>query len=266
MDILLTNDDGIDSAGIAAMREKLAGVGDVTVVAPADDQSRVGRSVSQEVSIREHEWGYAIGGTPSDCVVAGLQALDLDPDLVISGCNRGANLGGYVLGRSGTVGAAVESAFFNVPAIAASLYVPSTTEDFENVRPAQEAYAPAVEATAYLVNHALDVGVFEHADYLNLNAPPMEEAPTKMVVTRPSQAYAMDANHNGNSVTLHDRIWDMMAAGTIDDPPGTDRQAVVAGKISVSPLTAPHTTEHHESLDALASTYADRASETHDTQ
>jgi 5'-nucleotidase len=105
--ILLTNDDGIESAGLRALYDVLTGVGDVTVVAPAEDQSAVGRSLSHDVTVREHDLGYAIEGTPADCSVAGLGSLAPDTDIVVAGCNQGANLGSYVLGRSGTVSAAV---------------------------------------------------------------------------------------------------------------------------------------------------------------
>ena len=118
MHVLLTNDDGIDETGLRALHEALSGVAEVTVVAPADDQSAVGRSLSSRVAVDRRETGYAVHGTPADCVVAGLQSLAPDVDLVVSGCNRGANLGQYTLGRSGTVSAAVEAAFFECPAIA----------------------------------------------------------------------------------------------------------------------------------------------------
>ncbi|MFB6217564.1 MAG: 5'/3'-nucleotidase SurE, partial [Halobacteriaceae archaeon] len=75
MELLLTNDDGIDSPGLRALRDRLADLGSVTVVAPATDQSAVGRSMSGEVGVREHELGYVIDGTPTDCVVAGVEAL-----------------------------------------------------------------------------------------------------------------------------------------------------------------------------------------------
>jgi 5'-nucleotidase len=76
-----------------------------------------------------------------------------------------------------------------------------------------------------------------------------------MAITEPSTVYRMDAERNGGEVVLHDRIWQLMAGGDVPDEPGTDRHAIVSGSISVSPLTAPHTTEHHEALDALAETY-----------
>jgi len=252
-EILVTNDDGIDAPGIRALADGLAEVGNVTVVAPTTDKSATGRAMSSEVGVEEHELGYAVDGTPTDCVVAGLEALGPYPDLVVAGVNEGANLGMYVLGRSGTVSAAVEAAFFGVPAIASSLFL--TEEDFgEPTEPSD--YEHAVDATTYLAEHAIDAGVFEHADYLNVNAPhPGADASGEMVVTRPSHGYDMTASRNGDTVTLHDRMWDHMDSGDIPDPPGTDRRAVVDGHVSVSPLTAPHTTEHHDALDGLAETY-----------
>ena len=256
MEVLLTNDDGVDAVGIRALYDALAGDDEVTVVAPADDQSAVGRQLSHEVELRDHELGYAVEGTPADCVVAGLEALELDPELVVAGCNRGANLGEYVLGRSGTVSAAVEAAFFGVPAVAASVYFPAGDIDFADHDPEPADFAEAARAVSYLVEHAPDAGVFEHADYLNVNAPlPSGGGHAPMEITRPSHAYDMDAERNGGSVRIHDRIWERMADGDIPDPAGSDRRAVVEGRVSVSPLTAPHTTTQHGALDGLAETY-----------
>jgi 5'-nucleotidase len=258
--ILLTNDDGIDSTGFRALYDALDEFADVTAVAPATDQSAVGRKMSHQVDVVEHELGYAIEGTPADCTVVGLEALCPSVDLVVAGCNKGANLGAYVLGRSGTVSAAVEAAFFDVPAIAVSLYVPNSAPD-EDVPWHEKAedpadYENATRATAYLVKHALGAGVFEQAEYLNVNAPmPSEDGPARMEVTEPSTLYDMTADHEGERIHLRDRVWERMRTGDIPDPEGTDRRAIVDGKISVSPLTAPHTTERHESLDALAQTY-----------
>jgi 5'-nucleotidase len=253
MDILLTNDDGIEATGLRVLYEALSEVGDVLVVAPAEDKSAIGRALSTEVRVQQREIGYALAGTPADCVVAVLEAIGPYPDLVVSGCNNGANLGAYTLGRSGTVSAAVEAAFFGVPAIAVSLYVPIDQWPEE---PDAEAFENATRATTYLAEHALGAGVFDGAEYLNVNAPSEAEVPAPMSITRPSHTYDMDAVREENgTITLHDRIFDRMDAGTIDEPEGTDRRAVMEGNVSVSPLTAPHTTEHHEALDALAETY-----------
>jgi 5'-nucleotidase len=166
-----------------------------------------------------------------------------------------------VLGRSGTVSAAVEAAFFDMPAIATSLYVPGdgdTPWQDQATDPAD--FRDATRVTAYLLRHALGAGVFEQAEYLNVNAPLAGECtdPAPIEITTPSKLYEMTAEHDGNGrVTFTDRIWERMRAEDLPDPAGTDRRAVVEGRVSVSPLTAPHTTEHHEALDGLAETYLD---------
>jgi 5'-nucleotidase len=255
-DILVTNDDGIDATGLRVLAEALASVGSVTTVAPTDDQSAVGRALSSSVTVHEHDLGHEIEGTPADCVVAGIEALAPETDLVVAGCNRGANLGAYNLGRSGTVSAAVEATFFDVPAMAVSMYVPvAENTAYEDVDVGHDHYGEARRAARYLAEHALGAGVFEQADYLNVNTPVAGEATGGMVVTRPSRVHEMGAVRDGETVELVDRIWEMMARGDVPDPEGTDRRAVVDGRVSVSPLTAPHTTEHHEALDGLVEAY-----------
>lgn len=256
--ILLTNDDGIDSVGFRALYDELSSVADVTAVAPANDQSAVGRTMSNEVRIREHDCGYAVDGTPADCAVAGLGTLCPDIDLVVSGCNEGANIGAYTLGRSGTVGAAVEAAFFGVPAMAVSLYVPGGDISGRDAGTEREDYREATDAALYLVRNAFRAGVFEQVDYLNVNAPIPGETPAPMEVTRPSTMYEMTAEAaDGGTVRLVDNVWSRMHEDDIPDPAGTDRRAVIEGRVSVSPLTAPHTTEHHETLDELVEAYRD---------
>ena len=259
MKILLTNDDGIDAVGIRTLYDRLSTVADVTAVAPADDQSSVGRQLSRTVELTEHEMGYSVEGTPGDCVVATLGSLDFDPDMVVSGINQGANLGAYVLGRSGTVSAAVEATFFDVPAIAASVYFPAGEFTFEEFSASPEQFEEAARAVEYLVEHAPNVGVFETADYLNVNAPVPsagDDSEAGMEITRPSHVYRMDAESNGDgTVRIHDRIWELMAEGSVPDPVGSDRRAVLEGRVSVSPLTAPHTTTDHEALSGLAEAY-----------
>ena len=256
-EIVLTNDDGIDSLGIRALYDELSMVGDVTVVAPAEDQSAVGRSISSEVGVEEHELGYAVDGTPSDCVVAAMGELEPDPDLVVSGCNRGANLGAYVLGRSGTVSAAVEAAFFDVPAIATSLYVPAGDISYRDIEITKADFAEATRATRFLAERVPETDVFEAVSLLNVNAPPAGETPAPLEVTHPSPRYEMDAVENGGSVELRDRIWERMDPETLPDPAGTDRRAVVEGKVSVSPITVPHADASPDVLEGLSAEYGE---------
>jgi 5'-nucleotidase len=254
--ILLTNDDGIDAVGLEVLYEALGDVGEVTAVAPAIDQSAVGRAMSFNVTVSEHELGYAIEGTPADCVIAGLESLVPDADVVVAGCNEGANLGEYTLGRSGTVSAAVEATFFDVPAMAFSMYYPVDSDiGLADMDVARHQFQEAARAATYLTEHAPDAGVFDQADYLNVNAPVTERATGEIAVTRPSEVHLMEARRSGDNIELTDPIWAMMSDGDIPDPEGTDRRAVVEGKVSVSPLTAPHATEHHEALDGLVAAY-----------
>ena len=256
LSILLTNDDGIDATGFRALYDALSDIGDVTAVAPARDQSAMGRALSFDVTVEEVDMGYAIDGTPADCVVAGLGSLLPAADLVVAGCNEGANIGAYTLGRSGTVSAAVEAAFFNVPAMAVSLYIPVPEDrSLAGVDPDYDDFEVATSAATYLCEHALGAGVFDSAEYLNVNAPPPEMASGELEITRPSHVHMLDARRDGSTIELHDPVWERMASGDISDPEGTDRRAIVEGRVSVSPLTAPHSTEHHEALDELAETY-----------
>ena len=126
--ILLTNDDGIYAPGLAALERELRRLGDVYVVAPATEQSGVGHSITyltplivKEVFHDERRWGWAVEGSPADCVKIGItEFCPHRPDLVVSGINGGLNAGINVL-YSGTVAAAIEGAFFGITSVAVSL-------------------------------------------------------------------------------------------------------------------------------------------------
>lgn len=128
MIILLTNDDGIYAPGLAALQRQLSLLGDVYVVAPATEQSGVGHSITyltplivKEVYIDDRQWGWAVEGSPADCVKIGISELcPARPDLVVSGINGGLNAGINVL-YSGTVAAAIEGAFYRITSVAVSL-------------------------------------------------------------------------------------------------------------------------------------------------
>jgi 5'-nucleotidase len=132
--ILLTNDDGIYAPGLAAIERELRQLGEVVVVAPATEQSGVGHSItyltplivkevfrSETSAESDQHWGWAVQGSPADCVKIGIhQFCPRPPDLVVSGINSGLNAGINVL-YSGTVAAAIEGAFFGITSVAVSL-------------------------------------------------------------------------------------------------------------------------------------------------
>jgi 5'-nucleotidase len=125
--ILLTNDDGIHAPGLAALERELLQLGDVCVVAPAVEQSGVAHSITflnplicRDVYEGPRHRGWAVEGSPADCVKIGLFEFCRKPDLIVSGINGGLNAGINVL-YSGTVAAAIEGAFFGITSIAVSL-------------------------------------------------------------------------------------------------------------------------------------------------
>ena len=174
--ILLTNDDGIFAPGIRALRKELTRLGNVTVVAPASEQSAVGHSITllnpllmQEVWEAGEFIGYAVEGKPADCVkLALVQLLPALPDVVISGINAGSNAGINVL-YSGTVAAAVEGSFFGVTSIAVSLCLPGLGH-----------YETAAKIAATVIEQILN----HHAmpgELYNINIPELAAAQPKGV-------------------------------------------------------------------------------------
>ncbi|WP_435095420.1 5'/3'-nucleotidase SurE [Halarchaeum sp. P4] len=240
LSILLTNDDGIDAPGLEAVRERLAADHDVTVVAPAGQRSGSGQTRTMgPVSYDEHDRGYAVKGTPADCVAVGLAGIGLNPDIVVSGCNDGPNVGAHVLGRSGTVGAAMEAGFLDLPAVAVSMYDWALAE--EDWEPAREKFGVAADVAADLVPRFAAGDVLPSADYLSVNAPASDIAddPVRRV-TRPSEEYELEATMTESGVNVDDRYWREFLARDVPDPKGTDRRVCVDNEVSVTPLTAPH--------------------------
>ncbi len=131
MNILLTNDDGIHAKGLWALYKVFADQHKVSVIAPDRERSAVGHGITlidpiraEKMSINETQWGYAVTGTPVDCIKLGiLELLDKKPDMVISGINPGANTG-VNINYSGTVAAAKEATLYGIPSIAASIQGP----------------------------------------------------------------------------------------------------------------------------------------------
>jgi 5'-nucleotidase len=257
--ILLTNDDGIDAPGLAALHDRLSERWDVTVVAPAEDQSGVGLTMNTDIRVERHERGYALHGTPADCVEVALGGLEVRPTLVVSGCNNGPNIGAHSLGRSGTVGAAMEAGLNGIPAIAVSLYDPDRPILYppDDIEP--DSFDEAVRVTEYLVERTTETDAFEHADYLNVVAP---DRLAPMRITRPSDSFDIYTRasleeslekHDGD-LTFRDVFWEGLLTGEVDEP-GTDRHAIAEGATSVSPLRTMHRVDDTGPFETIAADY-----------
>ncbi len=172
--ILLSNDDGILSEGIQALAKALKNVGRVTVVAPEREQSTMGHALTLHKPVRLYKFDdleegtqqFALSGTPADCVHFGIrQVLKREPDLIISGINRGVNLGNDIF-YSGTIAAAREGAVLNIPSIAASLdYIHEPGDD-----PSKAHFREAAQFIAELAEMTLKNGLPDNS-LLNVNFP-----------------------------------------------------------------------------------------------
>lgn len=259
MNILVTNDDGIDSPGLWALAEAMSRVGGTLIVAPDKQQSGVGTSISLhggmsvvEVSSSiEGVRAYAIGGTPSDCVIIGLRRLtQAHIDLVVSGVNLGANVGNDIP-YSGTVMATLQGYFRKIPSMAISLVLQDREEE-----PRFDVASKVAESLA------LDIksGKMPTRAILNTNVPniPLEEIKGIVTTRAASSGYVrLSAVEDGGSVSYSRGV---RKAASTDFPhqvvngrvieEGTDIWAINSGLVSITPLRIDVT--DHNLIPALA--------------
>jgi 5'-nucleotidase len=232
--ILVSNDDGVRAPGIAAIAQRLQGIGDVFIVAPAQNQSGKGHSiVTSEPVFREDltlpNGLRAIGltATPASTVNIAIRNIVMPkPDLVVAGINRGYNLG-YSAYLSGTAGAAREGAMHGIPAIAASLAEAGAPQDF--VAAAEEVYGVARRVKQY----GLPPNTF-----LNVNVPAVPSGGYKgyMVTTQALQQGGEESfAETKNPATGQIIYWNLYKEGA-NAPQGTDIWAVENGYVSVTPM------------------------------
>ncbi|MCB9665543.1 MAG: 5'/3'-nucleotidase SurE [Alphaproteobacteria bacterium] len=165
MRVLVSNDDGYDAGGVHALAEAAAALGEVWVVAPLTEQSGQSHSLSLSVPLRVREhaprW-FSVSGTPADCIYLALHELMPEPPaLVLSGVNRGSNLGNDVH-YSGTVAAAREAALAGLPAVAVSLHLEPEDRDCH--------WDTAVQVALRVARMVLDAGLPPRT-LLNVNVP-----------------------------------------------------------------------------------------------
>jgi 5'-nucleotidase len=232
--ILVTNDDGYRSDGIHALARALRDLGEATIVAPIQETSAIGHALTLRHPLRLEAIGdhlYAVDGTPTDCVnVAVAHVFKGLPDLVVSGINKGWNLGDDVT-YSGTVAGALEGALLGIPSLAVSLRQTRGDYDFSHAARAAAAIADAI------LRRPLPVRTF-----LNLNVPKGQPKGYRVTV----QA---KRNHVTSVGERHDpkgRPYYWIEEGQNEWQPHdrSDYQAVRDGFVSVTPLH-PDLTAHH---------------------
>lgn len=238
--VLLTNDDGIDAPGLAVLETVAAELAEeVWVVAPEHDQSGTSHSISLHSPLRVSRQGerrFGVAGTPGDCVVMAVRHLmrDRPPALVLSGINRGANLGVETM-FSGTVGAAMTGLLLGLPSIALS----QTFRDRENVRwDTARALAPGVVRKLLDVSHATPV-------CLNVNFPDVDAAAAgPLTATRQGAGLVqgIDVLPNVDPRGI-DYYWMRFQRGSSENEPDTETAAIASGRISVTPIYFDRTDE-----------------------
>ncbi len=250
MNILVTNDDGINARGIAALVGALKEVADVIVMAPLGEQSAVGHALTMTLPLRVSEiqkndefFGFAVDGTPADCVKLGLSTFLREkglpqPDLVVSGINHGRNTAVNII-YSGTVSAATEATVLGVPAIAVSLASYHEGADFSGAADFIKRFAP------YVAEQGLPKGTL-----LNVNCPALPpEQIQGMVYTRQGNSYWDDTFER--RLDPHERpyYWLRGTYHIVDSNEESDDIAIEHNKITVSPLHYDLT--NHEFLSKL---------------
>jgi 5'-nucleotidase len=224
--ILVTNDDGVQSEGIKALAEALSPLGDVTIVAPVQEASAIGHALTLRRPLRIEKLSprvFAVDGTPTDCVnIAITHVLREKPDLIVSGINKGWNLGDDVT-YSGTVSGALEGALLGIPSIAVS------TQRIGD----QCEFGPSAKAAAIVADSVLERGMPKWI-LLNINTP-----------MGPNRGFRITVQAKRNHVTVIDervdprgRAYYWIEEGENEWEPHdrSDYQAVRDGYISITPL------------------------------
>ncbi len=231
--ILVSNDDGIDAPGIAALVKELKKIGNIVVVAPDKQQSAVGHAITMNYPLRVKEYykngkvfGYAVQGTPADCVKIAVRALlKKTPDIVVSGINHGSNTAISVI-YSGTVSAATEGTVLGIPSIAVSLTTYKPAPDFS--------YAAqfARKLSLMVLRKGLPKGTL-----LNVNVPAVPKNKIKgVMVTQQGKAVWNDTFDHRRDPGGVDYYWLTGELENIDKELYYDEAAIRNHYVSVTPI------------------------------
>ncbi len=246
MQILISNDDGVDAPGIKTLEKGLSDMASLQIVAPDRDRSGASNSLTLDSPIRAKKVAdniTQVAGTPTDCVHLALTGLlQSEPDMVISGINAGANMGDDVL-YSGTVAAAMEGRFLGLPSIAISLASNGDNSPLLH-------YETAVQVARFLIKR-LEDAPFPSNTILNVNVPdcPWDDIKgiqsTRLGHRHKAEPVIKEKDPRGRNI-----YWVGPPGAEQDAGEGTDFYALKHGFVSVTPLQVDLT--RHEARDGLS--------------
>jgi len=246
--ILISNDDGIEAAGILSLAAALDSIADLVVVAPLQEMSAVGHAITMRDPVRVRKWpfrgpsgqieAYAVSGTPADCVKLALDKLvPRQPDLVVSGINHGPNTAVNVI-YSGTVSAATEASILGIPAIAFS-YCKWGIGDFE------ASGRVARDIARRVLSQDMTPGIL-----LNVNIPALPLSEIKgCMVTRQAQARWEEQFNERLDPFDRPYYWLSGTFVNLDSGTNTDLWAVDNGWVSITPIQ--HDLTAYRSMETL---------------
>jgi 5'-nucleotidase len=224
--ILITNDDGIHSPGLDALKEAVSELGTTVVIAPDRDNSAVSHSLTMNRPIRVirlTENYYTVDGTPTDCVAVGLKKiLPHPPDLLVSGINTGANLGDDI-SYSGTVSAAIEGTIYSIPSMAVSI-TGEPPYDFRS----------AIKIARYMAEKIMQNSLPENT-LLNINVPNGSGC-RRIKVTRQGRRLWIDAIRETLDPGGNKHYWIGGGTPVPDLEKDTDVYAIANGHVSITPI------------------------------
>jgi 5'-nucleotidase len=231
--ILISNDDGIDAAGIFALAQEMKKVADVTVIAPNTQQSAVGHAITVNHPLRAvpfykngEMFGYAVEGTPADAIKLGVHALlKRRPDMVLSGINHGSNTAINIV-YSGTVSAATEGMILGIPSIAFSLTTYGGDPDFS--------YAAKFASRLALL--VAEKGLPE-GTLLNVNVPPVPENEIAgVLLTHQGKSTWDDTFDVRRDPANREYFWLTGTMNVVDSSLDADQVAITKNYVSVTPI------------------------------
>ena len=224
--IFITNDDGIHSPGILALQQALAELGQTIVIAPDRDNSAVSHSLTMNRPLKINELKdnfYTVDGTPTDCVALGLKTiLKVQPDLLVSGINAGANLGDDI-SYSGTVSAAIEGTMYGIPSMALSV----------GGEPPYD-FRAAMQIAACMARKILRNSLPENT-LLNINIP-SGSAYDKIRVTRQGRRLWENSIHETLDPRGSKHYWIGGGTAVTDIGEDTDVHVFASGNVSITPI------------------------------